>query len=236
MTTPRDTRRKCATIARHTDCDGYGCDACDHTGRNPELATPAPTTNATTVPVVIPPRRPGPGRPPKIDTHGPAVIARIRKGMDAPAACERSGIGHRTFERWLAHGYDAQVLLESGHTLTDAHEQYRRFLAEYLDASHELHERLLDRIHDLVPNLDAREALALLERLRRSRWGRVETHVITAGEPGGSIPFTERYADTLADLLRGILADLGLSDEQREAAPQIIERNLARVSAREGAA
>ncbi len=157
--------------------------------------------------------------------------------MHPDDAATKSGVHPDTLERWCARGYDAQTLIDEGYELPedDVRLAYHRFLLEYLDARDDLYEILIGGIRDdaVAGNMDTRERLAVLERLRSDRFGRRD-HVTVAGlEPGAGVPMTERYADTLADLLRGIIADLGLTPEQAQHVPIVIERNLERVSARE---
>lgn len=153
--------------------------------------------------------------------------------MDPDSACHRCDVHPRTLERWLAAGYDAATLEAEGYELDPTRAAHRRFLSDFHHACEELHEKLLDRIHDGLDDMNPLDALKLLERLKRRRWGRVDTLRVEGADAGNRLPFTERYADTLAELLRGIIADLRLTPEQAKRVPEILERNLGRVSARE---
>lgn len=178
-----------------------------------------------------PPTRPV-GRPygssQLLDEKGPLLLAFIRRGRRPATARARIGLEAETVRRWIEKGEDAERLLRRGAPLSDGEEKYRRFLWDYQRACRELQGKLEEHIANLVPGMDASDAVKVLERLDREVWGRHDTLTIREGDADEQI--VQRWAETLGWVIRRVLEAAHLTDEQAARAQEALNAALGEVS------
>lgn len=68
--------------------------------------------------------------------------------------------------------------------------------------------------------------LAMVEAQERDRCATFAAKAVAAGLAERTVRLAERQGDIIADLVLALFDDLDLSDEQREAAPDVIRRHL----------
>lgn len=90
------------------------------------------------------------------------IVERIGKGMSKKDAAQATGIGERTFYRWMRQGEDA----------ADETDPYWLFWHQVEVARQSWQECLLEGVRDTGKH-DWRAYMALLERSFRTQWGRV---------------------------------------------------------------
>lgn len=79
-----------------------------------------------------------------------------------------------------------------------------------------------------------KQELNLMLKVRHQALDRLANYsamCIKAGIEERQVRIAERYGETIARLLEGVLTELRLTDEQRRLAPDVVRRNLAQVSA-----
>lgn len=162
------------------------------------------------------------------------LIELIESGVSQHGACTQVGLNHQTFHNWIHRGRDSIALFEEhGDTLPkkvrEQEQPYVDFVERFERARFSLQNRVELRLHSLVDAMDVREAVLVLERLNRDRWARQDTVTVTHN---GEVRIDD-YGRTIALLLNGVLGELGLTDEQRERVPEIVRRQLRKVTAGE---
>lgn len=173
-------------------------------------------------------------------THADKLLGLLASGISQARACAEAGILTATLHDWKNKGEDAHTLQTEGYTLTKKEQDFLGFLERYARANERLATdtevyigTVMRQAREAVqsgalPPVDLKEALAVLERLDKTRWGRHLT-VQHEGEAGGMI---DRFSDAIATLIEGILDDLELTAEQRKRAPGIVKDQLEQVTAR----
>lgn len=160
------------------------------------------------------------------------LIALLATGVSVEAACGEVGISDATFYRWMQKGEDAEALWAEGYDLGDAEEAYRSFRRDALRAGRRLEIDAVRALRKKLPEADTRELLDILQRVNRRSWSKHEkVDVHHSGTV--TVNVVQRYGETVAELLRAVLADLGLSPEQRDRAPGIVREHLQRLTQKE---
>lgn len=172
------------------------------------------------------------GRPSVLPEVKDVLLALLATGVSIEASCGEVGISDATFYRWMQKGEEAEALYAEGYDLNDGEAAYREFRREALRATRRLEIDAVRALRKKLPEADTRELLDILARVNRRTWSksdRVDVH------HSGSITVDviKRYGETVAELLRAVLADLGLSQEQRDRAPDIVREHMQRLTAKE---
>lgn len=202
------------------------------TSKKPSTKTKA-TSKQKAAPKATTRRRPG--APSKFDTHAAHLITLVAAGVSLTRAAKEVGIDYHTLRRWRQRGEDAHLLISEGYKVTDEDERYAKFRTDLERACERVATDAEVFLGEVVRKarkgereLDVRDALSILERLDRTRWGqRID---VTVDE--GPEAMLERYADTIAAAIEGVIGELGLTDEQRERLPEALERHLLAVTAK----
>ena len=171
-----------------------------------------------------------PGRPAKFDSHSALLLACIRTGMRPTTARRKAQVSGTTVRRWITAGQDAELLAAEGVPLTDDEAKYRRFLASYQQACVDLQAKLEQRLTSLVPDMDTRELLSVLERVDREVWGKHDQVTVHSSGSDLQAVVMDRWAETIGILIRRVLNDCHLSDEQAIMAKESLTRHLATMS------
>lgn len=168
------------------------------------------------------------GRPPELPQVGDQFIELVEKGVSLKVACAEVGVHFQTLMNWRHRGEDAKALVAAGHEVAERELSYLDFVDRLAAARCKLQSDLEQRLAELVPEMNAREMLEVLSRVDREVWGKNDTLHL---QHGGGLQFSvvQRYGDAIAELLRGVLNDLALTEEQRARAPEIVDRHLARL-------
>lgn len=155
----------------------------------------------------------------KIDTHAEAVLEGIGLGLTVDDASARAELDPSTVYDWQQKGRIALALD------ADSEDVYADFVRGLQRARATLRTRLVERVSKLVPDMETADAIRVLERIDRDRWGKHDRLTIDAG--------TVRLDDILpaiARYTRGILDDLKLTAEQQQREREIVTKHLAVLS------
>uniref|UniRef100_A0A6H1Z986 Terminase n=1 Tax=viral metagenome TaxID=1070528 RepID=A0A6H1Z986_9ZZZZ len=137
--------------------------------------------------------QPGPGRPAKIKTHGPAVLSRIRKGtMSNDRAARLSGVNPATLRDWLARGKKEEARRMAGEPAIPMETQYLRFNAEF-QCARDVGIEVLEDCVMVQAEFDGHLALKVLAVRRPEDWSRRQALEIT-GAGGGPIQVDQGLA------------------------------------------
>jgi hypothetical protein len=79
---------------------------------------------------------------------------------------------------------------------------------------------------------EAIRGLADLEAKERERCANIATKAVAAGLAERQVRLAERHGELLAQVIRGVLDELGLSAEQRQLVPEVVRRHLIAVGSR----
>lgn len=88
------------------------------------------------------------------------------------------------------------------------------------------HKHVLDREGNAVPVEEAIRGLVQLEAQERDRCANFAAKAVAAGLAERQVRLAERQGEIIVQVLRAVFDDLGLTDEQREVAPDAIRRHL----------
>jgi hypothetical protein len=169
-----------------------------------------------------------PGRPNKFNTHADLLITAIRTGLRPATARKQINISKSTVRRWIVAGLDAQALHDNGVPLNETEEMYRGFLERYYDACVHLQAQLEQRLQELAPVMEPREVLSVLERMDRETWGKHDT--VTVQNGGDDQMVMQRWAETIGVVIKNVLRDCHLTEEQEELARVALGKHLLAVS------
>lgn len=162
------------------------------------------------------------------------LLKMLAGGVDLIGACAEVNVDPNSFYRWIEKGEDAETLQTEGYELTETEELYREFREQATRARRRFVNRVEIALADKIPDADVRELIDILQRVNRERWGRQD--VVSVNHSGTvSLDVIQRYGETIAELLRGVLTDLCLTEEQEALAPAIVRTWMGRLSAGEPA-
>lgn len=171
-------------------------------------------------------------------TYSDHLITLVANGASLNRAVAETGITYQGMLNWRHKGEDALTLKTEGYAVPKELEPFILFVEKLTRAcgrvalNTELYlGKLVQAATTGSGDLDPRDAIAILERLDRTRWGKALT-LHHEGEMQVSI--VDRYAEAIAALIEGILTDLLLSDEQQERAPEIVEKHMNALTAKGG--
>lgn len=160
--------------------------------------------------------------------HGgkaPQVIAKAKIRLEV----EGWGLGDTTVD-------PGETLLR---LLTQAAHRAERYAAEVgrMVEQHGLHDALVGQQYVLNPNNGRLQqvgeyvrGLAVLEAQERDRAAKFATQAIAAGLAERQVRLAEKQGALIEQVLSTVFTELGLTDEQRQLAPEIIRRALSAVA------
>lgn len=130
--------------------------------------------------------------------------------------------------QWKAQGDLAIQKRNAGRTLTDAEKAYVRFLQNLARKNHQLQIRLQQLLTSRAAkgDIDTKDAIAILERLAKERWAKQSTLVIEDQRHDKGM--LEVIAPTVALVIRGVIDGLGLTEQQLEMVPELLQRAFQR--------
>lgn len=164
------------------------------------------------------------GNPPLIGTHGEPIIMLVAAGIGIKTACRSVGIHYTTLQSWRHRGEDARALHREGYRVPKTEQTYLDFIDRFDTAQDALLKMVETKIARQVADTNEEptisELLKIAGRLDRERWG--ETLTIT-----DDTNVAERFAQALTYIVRSVMDDLGLTTEQREQVPDLVEKYLA---------
>lgn len=148
-------------------------------------------------------------------------------GMSIKEIAGTLALQPQTINQWISRGELAMEKQESGKTLTEVEKIYVRFARNIALKNKQLQIRLQQLIVSRASkgDIETKDAIAILERISKERWAKQSTLVI---EDGKDKSMMEVIAPTVAMVVRGVLDGLGLTEEQMQLVPELLQQSFKR--------
>lgn len=152
-----------------------------------------------------------------------AIYNLITVGMTEGEAAESLFVDPKSIAQWKYRGEMAREKMLSHKPLTENDELLMRFARNLVRRKYQLQHRLQSLLTKRAAKgeISNADAVKILERLAKESWSKNDTLTINDNRKDAAL---EVIAPVVAMIIRGVLDGLGLTDAQREIAPQLVEK------------